>query len=82
VRRRPSIFSPELGSEICLRIAKGESLRSICEDDGMPALSTVCAWLVDPQDEALKAFSERYARPLLARWPMGERPSPRDPGAW
>jgi hypothetical protein len=59
---RPSIFSPELGTDLCLRIAKGQSLRSICEDDGMPAMSTVCAWLVDPQNEALKAFAQQYGR--------------------
>lgn len=42
---------------ICDRIANGESLRQICDDDEMPAASTVFLWL--SSDEA---FSEQYAR--------------------
>lgn len=42
---------------ICQRIADGESLRAICDDEGMPAKSTVCLWLIED-----KAFSDQYAR--------------------
>lgn len=42
---------------ICERIAKGESLRAICETEGMPAASTVCGWLAEDA-----AFAEQYAR--------------------
>lgn len=42
---------------ICERIANGESLRAICDDEGMPAKSTVCLWLIED-----KAFSDQYAR--------------------
>ena len=44
-------------TEICKRLANGETLRGICSEEGMPAASTVCEWvLADP------AFAERYAR--------------------
>jgi hypothetical protein len=53
---RPSEFSQETADAICERIADGESLRSICRDDEMPAASTVFKWLTD-----FKPFSEQYA---------------------
>lgn len=42
---RPSTYSPELATEICLRIACGESLAAICRSDGMPGYRTVMTWL-------------------------------------
>lgn len=59
---RPSIFTTDLGLEICRRIANGQSLRRICESNGMPGKSTVLQWLIDPQSEELKAFADQYAR--------------------
>lgn len=63
-----STFSQEIADIICFRLAEGESLRAICREDGMPALSTVFKWLVDHPP-----FSEqyRYAREAQAEW-MGE----------
>lgn len=55
---RPSIYNEELAQEICRRLADGESLRSICRDDGMPAKSTVLLWVVTPEHP----FSDQYAR--------------------
>lgn len=55
---RPSVYSDELATEICARIAAGESLRRICSDDKMPVMSTVMLWLVDGKHEM---FSEQYA---------------------
>jgi len=46
---RPSVFSQEIANSILERIADGESLRSICCDEGMPNKATVFRWLVDPQ---------------------------------
>jgi hypothetical protein len=43
-------------------MGEGESLRSICRDDNMPALSTVFRWL-----GAHQAFQEQYARAMDAR---------------
>lgn len=56
---RPSAFSATIADEICRRIAGGESLRAICEDDTMPSTSSVCRWLAD---DANVEFREQYAR--------------------
>lgn len=55
---RLSDFTPETAALICERMAKGESLRSICRDDGMPAESTVRLWAVDDRE----GFAAQYAR--------------------
>lgn len=47
----------EIITQICVRLVEGESLRAICRDEEMPAISTVMLWL--SQDEKL---SEQYAR--------------------
>lgn len=54
---RPSIYTQELAMTICRRIAEGESLRSICRDDGMPSVSTVMLWAL-----SMPQFSEQYTR--------------------
>lgn len=54
---RQSEFTQEIADIICERITDGQSLRSICTDDAMPAASTVFKWL----NEQPK-FSEQYAR--------------------
>jgi hypothetical protein len=54
---RPSKFTNELAATICDRIVDGESLRRICADDKMPAMSTVMEWLGSNDD-----FRSRYAR--------------------
>lgn len=55
---RPEIYTPELALAICERLAKGESLRSICRDDGMPARSTITEWIIKDKE----GFSSQYAR--------------------
>ncbi len=55
---RPTKFTHLLADAICLRIADGESLRSICRDETMPAKSTVMAWLAD---DAHQEFRTKYA---------------------
>ena len=42
---RPSEYTEEKGLAICLRIAEGESLRSVCRDEEMPEKCTVLRWL-------------------------------------
>lgn len=54
---RPTLFTDELALEICERIANGRSLRSVCLDKDMPAMSTVMDWLNNNDD-----FSEQYRR--------------------
>lgn len=52
-----SHYTEELAHAICLRVADGESLRSVCRDESMPAMSTVFKWLNEH-----KSFAEQYAR--------------------
>ncbi len=52
---RPSTYTDELAAKILGRIANGESLRSICEYDDMPARSTVFKWVFEK-----KEFSDQY----------------------
>lgn len=54
---RPSIFTQELADEICLELSEGKSMRTVCAQEHMPAMSTVFKWLREN-----KAFSEQYAR--------------------
>ena len=54
---RPTKYNDKLTETICLRLAEGESLRKICTDNAMPALSSVMLWLREYQD-----FSMQYAR--------------------
>lgn len=51
-------YTPSVAKSILSRIAAGESLRSICEPEEMPAASTVCGWVVDNRE----GFAEQYAR--------------------
>jgi hypothetical protein len=53
---RPSEYSPERGDEICGRLAKGESLNSICKSENMPALPTVYRWMRQREE-----FRNNYA---------------------
>jgi hypothetical protein len=55
-RGRPSIFSEELATRICERLALGETLRSVCRDDDMPSHTTVLDWAKE------QPFSDQYAR--------------------
>lgn len=57
VTGRPSSFTQETADVICERIANGESLRLICDDDDMPDKATVFRWLKAEQD-----FCDQYAR--------------------
>ncbi len=57
-RGRPSIYTAELATAICERLAQGESLRSICRDEGMPTETTVRQWALDDRE----GFYSQYAR--------------------
>jgi hypothetical protein len=56
-RGRPGIYSPEIAAEICERMAMGESLRSICRAEGMPAEATARLWAIEDRE----GFSSQYA---------------------
>lgn len=52
-----SKYTQEQADLICERLACGESLRSVCRDEAMPAMSTVFKWLRENTE-----FSEQYAK--------------------
>jgi len=56
---RPTDLTQEIADEICERIANGESLRGMCDDDHMPGRSTVFQWLAKAQN---RWFVDQYAR--------------------
>lgn len=55
---RPTVYTPEVARHICRELADGRSLRSICDDEGMPDRSTVYDWL----DADTHGFPDQYAR--------------------
>src|SRR5258705_5216169 len=56
---RPSEYSQEIASDICERIAGGESLRAIGQQEGMPSDRSIYRWLADPDRDD---FRQQYAR--------------------
>jgi len=60
---RPSTYTDVLADLICDRIADGESLRAICNDDAMPDRRTVLRWLADPEHTTF-ATKHAHAREM------------------
>lgn len=54
---RPSLYSLELATDICSRIADGRTLRDVCDDKGMPTDRTVYLW-IGRYPEFAKMFAE------------------------
>ena len=54
---RPSSYTKKKGGAICKRLAEGDSLAAICEDDAMPSLEGVRRWKA-----ANEQFRVDYAR--------------------
>lgn len=54
---RPSTYNAETAEEICERLAGGESLKRICEDDHIPPRSVVFVWMYRNPE-----FADNYAR--------------------
>lgn len=55
---RPSKYTQALADEITDRLAKGESLRAICRDDGMPDEKAVRVWAIEDRE----GFYPQYTR--------------------
>jgi hypothetical protein len=51
------IYNPEIAEEILVRMSGGESLRTICADEGYPCRRTVTRWAVRDTE----GFGARYA---------------------
>lgn len=56
---RPTVYTDDIAALIMARIAQGESLVTICKDDGLPARPTVMRWL---QNNTHAGFRDNYAR--------------------
>ena len=54
---RPTVYAEKIASMICDRLAGGEPLSKICEDEAMPGRTTVYAWR-----HAHPEFQNKYAR--------------------
>lgn len=54
---QPTPYSEKVVDTICERIARGESLNTICKDPAMPSNRAVCNWLEQHED-----FVQKYAR--------------------
>ena len=52
---RPSEYTQEIADVICEQLARGDSMRKVCEADDVPAMSTVFRWLRE-RDE----FRQQY----------------------
>jgi len=60
---RPTLYTEDVGNEICDRLAEGESLNAICRDARMPAEALVRQWAKNvDENPRLNAFSTRYTR--------------------
>jgi hypothetical protein len=58
---RPTKYDPKIASDICIRMAAGESVRGICKDANMPCFRTVMGWAHDQNQPAYKAgFPVKY----------------------
>ncbi len=54
---RPSKYTKPLAAKICAQLAMGKSMRTVCKQKGMPAMSTVFKWLNEKPE-----FSEQYEK--------------------
>jgi hypothetical protein len=63
---RPSLFTAEIGEQICSGLIDGRSLISICDSDLMPTKTTVYNWLLKASyadcPPELKEFLDQYTR--------------------
>lgn len=59
---RPTECTKEITDIICVRLADGESLRSVCLDEDMPSKSSVLLWVVTDRkiEESGEVFSDHY----------------------
>lgn len=56
-RKTPVRFTQDLVERICTRVAAGEALSKICDEEGMPARTTLYRWC-----DQRPGFQEAFAR--------------------
>lgn len=57
-RGRPTEYTAEIAGEILRRLAEGESLNAMCQEERLPAKGTVLGWVVDDRG----GFADQYRR--------------------
>ena len=57
-----NIYSDLIADRILERIAQGETLRTICLDDGYPSPTTVISWYLHPDENNRPGFTAAYER--------------------
>ncbi len=68
-----TLYSHDLGLEIVARVAKGESLASVCRDPGMPCAKTVYNWIDRDDRFAGRLRAAQATARLAVRAAHGER---------
>jgi len=68
---RPTKYTKDVGDEICARLIADETLRSICQDEHMPARGNIFVWLAS-SNEIYKGFQDQYARAMEIRLDLME----------
>lgn len=69
MKHKDNLYSNQLADEICLEIAEGASLKTVCEQRGLK-YQTVLGWIVDDRkhlDEDKEGFADKYARARRAQ---------------
>lgn len=67
-------YSDNIGNEICVRVAHGQSLREICALEHMPSWNTLTHWLYSDFDEGtvhgerMQRFQREYAKATQAKY--------------
>ncbi len=74
--RNPRTIPQRAIDKAAASIAEGESLRRICADAAMPAMSSIMRWLFDPHPEGDPRFEfrEQYTRAQGAAAPPPSKP--------
>lgn len=68
-----SSYTEDIGREICVRVAFGQSMRFICSMNHMPSYWCLCKWLYGPVSEesehgqSISAFRLAYGEALAAQ---------------
>lgn len=61
---RHRLYSPEIAETILERLADGEGLNAICQDDGLPSASAVRYWAATDHDGFAVRYTSARARGL------------------
>jgi len=59
---KPETYTKEIGENLCSMIAKGRSVKSICDMEGMPSLDTFYSW-----NRKHKEFADNYTQATVDR---------------